>query len=203
MAVKINWSMYHSAMNTPSHLILNLAVLRRPAPPPMTWPILLGALLPDAAIFIFYGWARWQQIPAHTIWGEVYYSEPWQTIFAVGNSIPLALLGLALGYVLKRPWLSLVSASMVLHHLADLPLHHDDAHQHLWPLSSVRFISPVSYWDVDHLGRLGATIEVVLVLAATVYLLPRLNSWVGKGILATTVGLMTVAYGLLMGISIG
>lgn len=183
-------------MNTPSHLILNLAVLRRPAPPPMTWPILLGALLPDAAIFIFYGWARWQQMPAQIIWGDAYYSQPWQSIFAVGNSIPLAVLGLALGYTLKRPWLSLLSASMVLHHLADLPLHHDDAHQHFWPFSSFRFISPISYWDVDHWGRLGSTIELALVLAAAVYLLPRLSSSISKSLLAAIVVLMTVAYGI-------
>lgn len=185
-------------MNTPSHLILNLAVLRRPVPPAMTWPILLGALLPDAAIFIFYGWARWQQMPAQTIWGDAYYSEPWQTIFAVGNSIPLALLGLALGYALKRPWLSLLSASMALHHLADLPLHHDDAHQHLWPFSSVRFISPVSYWDVQHFGRLGATLELVLVVAATAYLMPRLNTLFSKVLLAATVVLLVGGYILLV-----
>jgi hypothetical protein len=46
-------------MNTPSHLILNWAVLRQPLPLTMTWPILLGALIPDLALFIFYGWARW------------------------------------------------------------------------------------------------------------------------------------------------
>ncbi|MBE9135750.1 hypothetical protein IQ254_00770 [Nodosilinea sp. LEGE 07088] len=185
-------------MNTPSHLVINLALLRRPVSPLMTWPILLGALIPDAAMFVFYGWARWQRLPERVIWNEAYYSQPWQAIFAVGNSIPLGLLGMGLGYSFKRPWLGLLGASMVLHHLADLPLHHDDAHQHFWPVSSIRLISPVSYWDVDHLGRLGATIEVVLVLAAAVYLLPRLNSWVSQGILAATVGLTTVVYGLLM-----
>ena len=91
-----------------------------------------------------------------------------------------------------------LGASMVLHHLADLPLHHDDAHQHFWPLSSVRFISPVSYWDVDHLGRLGATIELVLVLIASAYLLPRLSSRFSQGLLASTVALVAVAYGALV-----
>ena len=113
--------------------------------------------------------------------------------------MPLALLGIGLGYYLKRFWLGFIGASMVLHHLADLPLHHDDAHQHFWPFSSVRFISPVSYWDMDHLGQLGATIELVLVLVATAYLLSRLSSSVSKGILVATVGLTTIAYGLLMG----
>ncbi|HSM82766.1 MAG TPA: hypothetical protein VLS96_13835 [Nodosilinea sp.] len=181
-------------MNTPSHLILNLALLRRPLPAAMTWPILIGALIPDAALFVFYGWARGQGLPEATIWSETYYSEPWQSIFAVGNSVPLGLLAVGIGYGLRRTWLSLVGASMVLHHLADLPLHHDDAHQHFWPLSSVRFISPVSYWDVDHLGRLGATLELSLVLIAAVYLLPRLESRLSKGLLALAVAFTGLGY---------
>ncbi len=181
-------------MNTPSHLILNLAVLRRPWPPAMTWPILIGALIPDAALFVFYGWARWQAMPERVIWSEAYYSQPWQSIFAVGNSIPLGLLGVGLGYGLKHAWIGYVGASMVLHHLADLPLHNDDAHQHLWPFSTFRFVSPVSYWNADHFGLLGATLEIVLVLGATAYLLPRLNSTVSKGILGLTVLVSLVGY---------
>lgn len=189
-------------MHTPSHLILNLAALRRPVSPAMTWPILAGALIPDAALFVFYGWARGQRLPAQTIWGDAYYSQPWQDIFAVGNSIPLGLLGVVLGYALRGfwlgPWVGFLGASMVLHHLADLPLHHDDAHQHFWPLSSVRLISPVSYWDVDHFGRLGATVELLLVLVATAYLWPRLSSRVSQGLLGITAALITVAYGVLV-----
>ena len=165
-------------MNTPSHLILNLALLRRPVTPVMTWPILIGAIIPDAALFVFYA----------------YYSQPWQDIFAVGNSMPLGLLAIALSYYLKRQWLGFVGASMVLHHLADLPLHHDDAHRHFWPLSSVRFISPISYWDADHFGRLGATLELVLVLLATAYLLPRLSSRRSQGLLGTMAVLLALAY---------
>ncbi|MFQ4139971.1 hypothetical protein PGN35_027020 [Nodosilinea sp. PGN35] len=189
-------------MHTPSHLILNLAALRRPVPPAMTWPILVGALIPDAALFVFYGWARGQRLPSQTIWGDAYYSQPWQDIFAVGNSIPLGLLGVALGYVLRGfrlgPWVGFLGASMVLHHLADLPLHHDDAHQHFWPLSSVRLISPVSYWDVDHFGRLGATVELLLVLVATAHLWPRLSSRGSQGLLGITAALITVACGVLV-----
>jgi hypothetical protein len=59
-------------MNTPSHVILNLAILHRrlagrlTAPPgsqadargssTQTTAIILGSLLPDAALFVFYGW---------------------------------------------------------------------------------------------------------------------------------------------------
>lgn len=185
-------------MNTPSHLILNLAVLRRPVAPAMTWPILIGALVPDAALFVFYGWAKAQGLPEQTIWSEAYYSQPWQAIFAVGNSMPLGLLGVALGYAFRRFWvgpgLGFLGASMVLHHLADLPLHHDDAHQHFWPLSAFRFISPVSYWDANHFGLLGATVELLLVLVATAYLLPRLDSGLSRGLLTMFALLAAIAY---------
>lgn len=194
-------------MHTPSHLILNLALLRRSVAPTMTWPILVGGLIPDAALFVFYGWARWQGLPEPTIWGQAYYSQPWQAVFAVGNSIPLGLLGVALGYSLRQSWfgpaLGFLGASMVLHHLADLPLHHDDAHQHVWPLSSVRFISPVSYWDVDHLGRWGATLELVLVLMASAYLLPRLSSRFSQALLGTTAALTALAWGAIVLLPLG
>jgi hypothetical protein len=182
-------------MNTPSHLIINLAILRRPTSPLRTWPILLGALIPDAALFVFYGWARWvQQLPERVIWAEAYYSQPWQDIFALGNSVPLALAAIALGLWIQQPGLVILAVSMVLHHLGDLPLHHDDAHRHFFPLSNQRFISPVSYWDREHYGRLGASIEIILVLAATLYLLPKLGSTVGKALLTVTVVLSLGAY---------
>jgi hypothetical protein len=184
-------------MNTPSHLILNLALLRRPDQGVYTWPILLGAMAPDAALFVFYAWAKGvQQLPDSVIWREAYYSQPWQDIFAIGNSIPLALLGIAVSVALKQTAWGLFFASMVLHHLCDLPLHHDDAHRHFVPLSDVRFASPVSYWDRNHYGTLGALIELCLVLASSVVLLSNVSSIWGKGLLIVTNGLMIVVYGL-------
>lgn len=182
-------------MNTPSHLVINLAILRRPQLGP--WPILLGAIVPDAAIFIFFGWAQWgQRLPPETIWREAYYEPFWQNIFAVGNSIPFAAIGLLLCYRLKRRWAMVFFASMLLHQLADLPLHHDDAHRHFWPLSELRIISPVSYWDPDHFGRLGAGLETCLVVLASVFLWGRVRSHLGRGLLLLT---SLVLMGLYMG----
>ena len=45
-------------MNTPSHAIINLAILGRKAHPEWNWPIVLGALIPDLAMFVFYGWGK-------------------------------------------------------------------------------------------------------------------------------------------------
>lgn len=167
-------------MNTPAHSILNLAILGRRQPPSFTWPILMGSWLPDLALFLFYGWAKWSRIPETQIWQETYYDPAWQDVFAIGNSIPLALLGLSLLLWRQRPGGAAFFASVLLHHLTDLPLHHDDAHRHFWPLSSYRFISPVSYWDREHWGVYGALIEVVLIVLASIVLWRRSRARWGK-----------------------
>jgi hypothetical protein len=55
----------------------------------------------------------------------------------------------------------------------DLPLHREDAHGHFFPLSSWRFMSPVSYWDVRHYGAYAAAAELALTGAGCVVLLRR------------------------------
>jgi len=170
-------------MNTPAHSILNLAILGRQQPPLLTWPILLGSWAPDIAMFVFYGWAKLAGIPEVQIWRELYYTPVWQDVFAIGNSIPLVLLGLGFTIWQRRlNWIAFF-ASMLLHHLADLPLHHDDAHRHFWPLSDFRFISPVSYWDRNHLGTYGALIETGLLVIASAYLLRRTRSRWSQGLI--------------------
>jgi len=85
-------------------------------------------------------------------------------------------------------------ASMVLHHLCDLPLHHDDAHRHFFPFSNIRFTSPVSYWDRNHYGTWGALLELGLVLVSSAILLSNMPSTWGKGLLILVNGLMLTLY---------
>jgi len=186
-------------MNTPGHSILNLALLNRGSLAGNPWPIMIGSWLPDAAIFVFYGWAKAVNLPEAVIWNEAYYRPFWQDIFAIGNSIPLALLGAGLALWLRRPAGVALFVSMLLHHLEDFPLHHEDAHQHFWPLSSYRFISPVSYWDPDHYGAYGALAEVGLTLIASFYLWTRSRSLWGRGLLILTNVAYLVGYWQLYG----
>ena len=72
--------------------------------------------------------------------------------------------------------------SMVGHSLLDLPVHNDDAHRHFFPFSNYRFISPFSYWDPNHYGRIVAFVEMALVLAVNPIALSLLNSPWTKGI---------------------
>jgi hypothetical protein len=182
-------------MNTPSHLILNLAVLGGMAPVPCHWAIALGAILPDLPIFGFYGWAKGiARLPDAQIWSTTYFEPGWQVVFAISHSIPLAVAGLAIAYRWKQVPAMLLFASMILHSLLDLPVHHDDAHHHFYPLSHYRLISPVSYWDVNHYGAVGALVELILVIIATGVLLSRGQPRWGTGLLLAVNGFYAVGY---------
>ena len=66
-------------MNTPSHMILNLAILRRPDQVIYTWPILLGAIAPRCRhlCLLRLGQGGCKKLPESVIWREAYYSQPW------------------------------------------------------------------------------------------------------------------------------
>ena len=191
-------------MNTPSHVILNLALLGRRSRSHFNSPIFWGAMVPDLAMFGFYGWAKLvAKMDEATIWREAYYDPFWQTVFDVGNSIPLALLVIAIAlWVGKRypnwqPFTTgtiVLSASVILHCLGDLPVHVDDGHRHFWPLSNFRFESPISYWDPNHHGGIVALIEFFLVMVASIRVWQVLQSRWLKGLLLVSNGLMWVIY---------
>jgi hypothetical protein len=171
-------------MNTPSHAILNWALLTKTSKHPLVWPILLGAVLPDLPIFVFYGWAKLiQRLPESVIWTQAYYRPFWQTWIALLHSIPLASMGFVLSAVLGWQIPAQLFGSMVLHSLGDLPVHHDDAHRHFFPFSDYRFISPLSYWDPRHHGTIVALIEISLVTVGSVYLFPKVQTWIGQSAL--------------------
>jgi len=182
-------------MNTPAHVIFNLALLGRQKQPQWNPLIIWGALVPDLALFGFYGWMKLAtDIPESQIWQVEYFRDDWQQLFTIFNSIPLALLGFGLMLYAQRTGIALLFASAVLHCLEDLPVHHDDAHRHFWPLSDFRFISQVSYWDRDHYGGIVAPIEMVLMLAASVYVFKRVRSRWTKGLLIIANALPLLAH---------
>ncbi len=164
-------------MNTPAHLLINLAVLssRRLDNGRLHQcgvAILLGALLPDVFMFIFYGYEKFI-VGTHEqeIWRIKYFLPLWQNIFDFFNSIPLIVAAFLVGLYRKSLFLQALTLSMLFHCLLDFPLHNDDAHRHFFPLSDWRFISPFSYWDPSHYGQYFLFLEVILSLIAGVYLL--------------------------------
>lgn len=168
-------------MNTPSHAIINLAILGRSQQPEFNLIIVLGGILPDLPIFGFYFWAKFiTHLPGEKIWTEAYYQPAVQNLVSLFHSIPLALLGWLIAYRFGWEWAQLLCLSMVLHSLGDLPVHNHDAHQHFYPFSNYRLIGPLSYWDPKHYGSIVAFLEMGLVLLSTARVFPLVHSIVGK-----------------------
>jgi len=188
-------------MNTPAHLLVSAAALGKGASRRGLAFILAGALLPDLPMFLFYLWQRLVlDAPERLIWGQRYFEAGWQSFFDLFNSAPLALAGLAAGWLLASRDLRLFFSAMLLHFAMDLPLHHDDGHAHLFPFSSWKFASAVSYWDPRHLGGLGAGIELAVVLASAAVLIRRARHRVSRVALAGYALVQTAAYFALSGL---
>jgi len=171
-------------MKTPSHAIINLAILGQPQLPQSNLIISIGGILPDIPIFLFYFWAKYMaRLPEATIWSKAYYEPFVQNIVALFHSIPLAGIGWLIAYYLGSPSLQILFISMILHSLGDLPVHNDDAHRHFFPFSNYRFISPFSYWDRNHYGSIVSLVEMLLVLLSTFGIFGLVNSYFGKVLL--------------------
>jgi len=160
-------------MNTTTHLIAAAALLAKPGARVRNRWVLAGAALPDLWMIAFFAWASGVEgLPQAEVWGEAYWTEPWQTIGAVFNSVPFACTLVVLGLSVRAKGAAELSGwavfglAMLLHLALDLPVHADDAHCHFWPLTDFRFYSPVSYWDPRAMGWLGRLVELFVLLAA-------------------------------------
>jgi hypothetical protein len=136
-----------------------------------------GGLTPDLAAFALVLWAAARGMDGQTIFREAYFSAPWQAVMAPFHSAPLWLALLVLSWSLGRPSATAFAGSALLHQAFDLPLHADDPHRHLWPLSDWRFHSPVSYWDPRHSGAWIQPLEIALGLGLVLVLWRR---WPGR-----------------------
>ena len=86
-------------MNTPAHLLIGAAVFGRPATSRILGSALIGAMLPDLSLYLMAGVSLiLLKIPPETVFGELYFSDAWQMVFAIDNSflIWLGLLALAI-----------------------------------------------------------------------------------------------------------
>jgi len=171
-------------MNTQAHLLFNYVLLKKKEAPQYTWAILGGGLLPDLPMFLFYFYERLLMGETEgRIWSELYFTDFWQTFIDCFNSVPLMLLLLGVGVLLKSTALRLAALSMLLHVLGDLPLHREDAHRHFFPLSDYKFVSPVSYWDPDYGGLIIGTGEFVLFLGVSIWCWRQTTSlWARSGL---------------------
>jgi hypothetical protein len=173
-------------MNTPTHLLVGAGLFARPGQRARNTAALAGALLPDLAIFVLWGWARLAGYSEAAVWSQLYPSQIWQTAVTVGNAAPLyALVGLA-GWMLGRPVLWVFALAALTHVALDLPVHVSDAHAHFWPLTDWRFESSVSYWNDAHHAQWVQAGEVAFALALTVLLWRRFSGWPVRAVLAAS-----------------
>ena len=190
-------------MNTPTHILVACALLTRRAAinshenPPLSqngslanWRthnriVFAGALLPDISIYIFFVWSQlFTNADFQTIWGELYWTEPWQTFSAFSNSIPLMVVLAVAGWRFNKPLLLVIALAMLSHVALDLPFHADDAHKHFWPISHFRFHSPFSYWDNDHHSGWVSILELFILIIASTVLWRRFKTrWVRAAII--------------------
>lgn len=170
-------------MDTGTHVICNLVVQgKRPLPKARLFALIIaGAVLPDLPIIAFYFWESViQGTPEHVIWTERYFLPHWQDFIDFFNSIPILAVTLGVAFLFRLRWLQIVAISMLMHVALDLPVHHDDAHRHLFPLLDWKFVSPVSYWDPKYYGDIVARIQLGFVICALIWLWTRHKDRVGR-----------------------
>lgn len=165
-------------MNTPSHMLIGAAVFPRPLVPSILVAALAGGLAPDLPMFAMVLWAiRVVGVPEHEVFSTLFFSETWQSVFAIDHSFFIwgGLLGLAVWR--RQIILRAFAGAGLLHALADFLTHHDDARRQFWPVSDWVFRSPVSYWDARFYGNVFGLFEVALVVTLTAILCWRLARW--------------------------
>lgn len=159
------------AMNTPAHLLIGAAAFGRGAPRHVAAAAMLGALMPDLSLYLLAGTSLYLlKIPPQVVFDELYFSDAWQTVFAIDNSFLIwgALLAVALWR--RSKWGVALTGAALLHLCLDFPLHHDDGRPHFWPLSDWVFESPYSYWDRRQGAMQIAPLETVAAVVSAIIL---------------------------------
>ena len=186
-------------MITSTHALLALAALSKRDDRQRNLSVLTGSLLPDLAIFL---WAPYQSIvngvSGDELWNELYFAPPMQNLIAWFNSIPIYAGLLLIGFAARsKTWGKLLiafSLAALIHMATDFPVHADDAYRHFWPLLDWRFVSPISYWDVDHHAEWVGKLDIVLALGCTAILWRRFPArWV-----KITLSILTILYSLVL-----
>ena len=162
-------------------MILGAAALARPGRKKVNAAAFAGSLLPDLSLYVLAIHSLFLlQIPPSVVFGELYFSDEWQSVFAIDNSVFVWLAIALAGGISRSPWLLTLGLAGLLHIAMDFPLHHDDGRQHFWPLSDWIFDSPVSYWDPAHYGNIVGIAEASLCALLSILLWKRFRSRISR-----------------------
>jgi len=164
-------------MNTTAHLIVGAAGFGRKQKA-ILLAALFGSLVPDLSLYLLAGVSLFVlNLAPNYVFGELYYSDAWQFIFGIDNSMVIWGVLFAGAIFFKNPIIVVFSGAGLLHLLTDFLLHHDDGRKQFWPLTDWVFESPVSYWDKGHNALLVAPIIAAVCVLAAFILLRRHESW--------------------------
>lgn len=165
-------------VNTPAHLIVGTAVFGKPQARGTYLAALAGAMTPDLSLYVMVAVSIWVMgISPRVVFGEYYYSDAWQAVFAVDNSFVLWGVLFAVAVWRGMPRLFAFAGAALLHIALDFPLHTHDARMHFWPLTDWVFESPWSYWDRRQGATIVAPIEAALCVIAAIYLWLKRPGW--------------------------
>ncbi|WP_282091156.1 cobalamin biosynthesis protein CobQ [Epibacterium ulvae] len=168
-------------MNTPAHLLVGAALFGRKQGRAPLAAALFGSLLPDLSLYVMVSWSLFVQgISPRVVFGELYFSEDWQQVFAIDNSIPLWLVLLGLALWSRKFWLVALTASALLHVGLDFFMHAGDGRPNFWPFSDWVFHSPVSYWDSRYYAGWLAPVTFAASTVSCAVLMPQ-RGWRMRG----------------------
>lgn len=175
-------------MITTSHAVISALVgrnrlVRKHANKPNRGALVVGGFAPDVGLWllslgaiIYYPLFDGLSISeAHQrAMDDLYFNSVW---WIAGHNLlhaPINLVSLIAGAaVLTSPWKQRVrffAAGALLHSMIDVLVHHDDGPLVFFPVSwSIRFSSPVSYWDPDHYGWVMRPIDLAITMAGVVW----------------------------------
>lgn len=180
-------------MNTPTHMLIGAALFARRDRPVLSLVALAGGLIPDLAMLSLVQWAvRVRGIPEQAVFGQLFFSEAWQRIFAVDHSFILWGASFALAIRFAKPTAVALFGAGLAHAVVDFLLHNEDARRQFWPLSDYLFRSPVSYWDPSRYGAIVAPLEAALVLLLSILLVRRQTRWWERGLILAVMSVLIV-----------
>ncbi|HEY9622785.1 MAG TPA: metal-dependent hydrolase [Crinalium sp.] len=186
-------------MNTPSHFIMTAALERAsPRASIAKWAFLIGSVAPDLPLWLlsiggmmYYqyilGWSKADTF--RIMFDHLYFENPvWITLHNLCHAPLILLAGLALVWRKRRNlnswqhWWFWFLIACFFHSAVDILTHADDGPLLLFPFSwSLRFNSPISYWDPRHHGTEFQTFELTLDITLLIYLLkPQINQSVRR-----------------------
>jgi hypothetical protein len=190
-------------MLTPTHTLLSCGLLTARNSPARNVAVVAGGIAPDLPMFALFYWDHYVGgLGEEQIWEGRYWTDAWQIPTAIGHSIPIALVILAIGMATGWRAFTFFALAVIVHIATDLPFHNDDAHMHLWPLSQYKFISPLSYWDPAHYGNIMHWVEPGLMILMSALLWRRFGDvWVAwaKSIWNLSLHLLRMVSGSLSG----